>query len=78
MKVLILALALGLAAAPKLAAAVEPKALELRPKAALAASAPHNSAQSYTLWLHWHRPVRGTVRRTPRRRSGKWFRLVDS
>ena len=44
MKVLILALALGLAAAPKLAAAGEPKALELRPKAALAASAPHNSA----------------------------------
>jgi len=44
MKLLILALALGIAAAPKVAAAADVKPLELRPKAALAAPALHNSA----------------------------------
>ena len=44
MKLLIIALALGIAAAPKVAAAAEAKALELKPKAAIAAvagSIPH-------------------------------------
>jgi hypothetical protein len=44
MKLLIIALALGIAAAPKVAAGAEAKALELRPKAAIAAvagSIPH-------------------------------------
>ena len=44
MKFLILALAVGLAAAPKVAAAVELKPLQLKPKAALVTTAPHNSA----------------------------------
>ena len=44
MKLLILALALGLSAIPKVAAAVELAPLQLRPKAALVTPAPHNSA----------------------------------
>ena len=44
MKLLILALAVGFAAAPKVAAAVESKPLQLKPKAALVSTAPHNSA----------------------------------
>jgi hypothetical protein len=45
MKLLVAALFLGLAAAPKAAGAMEPKALQLKPKAALmTAIAPHQSA----------------------------------
>jgi hypothetical protein len=48
MKVLILVLAVGIAAAPKVAAAAETKPLELKPKAALMAPAPHNAAPFVT------------------------------
>ena len=44
MKLFILALAAGIAATPKVVAAAETKALELKPKAALVAAAPHKSA----------------------------------
>ena len=44
MKLLTLALALAIAATPKVAAAAETQPLQLKPKAALVTSAPHNSA----------------------------------
>ena len=44
MKLLILALAAVIAVAPNVAAAMESKPLQLKPKAALATTAPHNSA----------------------------------
>lgn len=44
MKLLLIALALGLAAAPKVAAVETKPPLQLRPKTALVAAAPHNYA----------------------------------
>jgi hypothetical protein len=44
MKLLILALALGIAATPKVAAAAETQPLQLKPKAAIVAPAPRGSA----------------------------------
>jgi hypothetical protein len=44
MKLLILALAVGVAATPKVAAANETQPLQLKPKAAIVTPAPHSSA----------------------------------